>query len=176
MFFRAAVLLPIISWSLRIRGFRATQAALQNFFIPSKKEQVAGGHGLDASRVETAERLARVETAEPLAQVEMAERLARVETAERLAQVEMAVRLVNAAARCGLGRSTCLEKSLALWWLLRWKGIASSVRIGARTTGGKFAAHAWVERDGVALNEPREEHRHYATFDAAFSLQSSERT
>jgi hypothetical protein len=35
-------------------------------------------------------------------------------------------------------------------------------------------AHAWVEREGLALNEPADQHRHYATFDAAFPLPSSE--
>jgi len=33
---------------------------------------------------------------------------------------------------------------------------------------GNFQAHAWVERDGLSLNEPDEHHRHYAAFDAAF--------
>jgi hypothetical protein len=137
MFFRASVFLPLISLSLRIRGFRATQAALQGFSIPSKTEKRVGAQAMDAGRV------------------------------------QMAVRMVNAAARYGLG-STCLEKSLTLWWLLRREGIVSSVRIGARKASGKFEAHAWVERDGAALNEPGAEHRHYATFDAAFPLQSSE--
>jgi hypothetical protein len=67
-----------------------------------------------------------------------------------------------------------LEKSLTLWWLLRREGIVSSVRIGARKASGKFEAHAWVERDGAALNEPGAQHRHYATFDTAFPQQSSE--
>jgi hypothetical protein len=142
MFFRSSVLLPLISLSLRIRGFRATQAALQKFSIPSKT---------DPSKTE--KRLGEQAT-----------------DAER---VRMAVRMVNAAARYGLG-STCLEKSLALWWLLHREGMTSSVRIGARKAAGKFEAHAWVECDGVALNEPGEGHRHYATFDAAFPLQSSE--
>lgn len=137
MFFRAGVLLPLISASLRIRGFRATQAALQRFSIPSKTEK-------------------------------------RVDDQTMASEcVRMAVRMVNAAARYGLG-STCLEKSLTLWWLLRREGIVSSVRIGARKASGKFEAHAWVERDGAALNEPAAAHRHYATFDAAFPMQSSE--
>jgi aryl-alcohol dehydrogenase-like predicted oxidoreductase len=89
-------------------------------------------------------------------------------------RIRMAVRMVNAAARYGGHRPTCLEKSLALWWLLRQQGTVSSVRIGARKVDGKLEAHAWVECEGVVLNEPREEHRHYATFDAAFPL-SSER-
>jgi Transglutaminase-like superfamily len=138
MFFRATVLLPAISLSLRLRGFGATQESLQNFSVASNpgkysSEDVANGD-----------------------------------------RVEMAVRMVNAAARYGLVRPTCLEKSLMLWSLLRQQGTASSVRIGARKDGGKFEAHAWVERDGVALNEPGDAHRHYATFDAAFPLQNSE--
>jgi len=138
MFFRVSVLLPVISWSLRIRGFRATQAALQSLSIPSKTKKPVGKQAMDGERV------------------------------------RMAVRMVHAAARHGLGSSTCLEKSLALWWVLRREGIVSSVRIGARKAAGKFEAHAWVERDGTALNEPGDEHRHYATFDAAFPLESSE--
>jgi hypothetical protein len=138
MFFRAGVLLPLISLSLRIRGLRATQATLQNFFFLSNTENQVGERAADAERV------------------------------------RMAVRMVNAAARYGLGSSSCLEKSLTLWWLLRREGIVSSVRIGARKVSGKFEAHAWVERDGAALNEPAAAHRHYATFDAAFPQHTSE--
>ena len=138
MFFRAGVLLPAISLSLKVRGFQATQQTLQNFSIPSKKEKRSGPGVPDGERV------------------------------------NLAARMVNAAARYALGRASCLEKSLALWWLLRQEGIASSVRIGARKSDGKFEAHAWVECEGVALNEPQQQHRHYATFDAAFPLQRPE--
>lgn len=138
MFFRAAVLLPGISLSLRLRGFGATQESLQNFSVASNPGKYSS---------------------EEVANAEL---------------VKMAVRMVNAAARHGWGQPSCLEKSLALWLLLRQQGTVSSVRIGARKDGGKFQAHAWVERDGVALNEPGDEHRHYATFDAAFPLQNSE--
>jgi hypothetical protein len=138
MFFRVAVLLPAISLSLKMRGFRTTQQALQNFSVSREREKRSGQRAPEGERV------------------------------------KLAVRMVSAAARHGLGRSSCLERSLALWWLLRQEGIASSVRIGARKTDGRFEAHAWVEHEGVALNEPQQEHRHYSTFDAAFPLQSSE--
>jgi hypothetical protein len=138
MFFRAGVLLAVISLSLKIRGFRVTQQALQKFSVPSQTAKQLGEHLMDGERV------------------------------------KLAVRMVNAAARYGLGQASCLEKSLALWWLLQREGMTSSVRIGARKLSGRFEAHAWVERDGVALNEPVEGHQHYATFDAAFPLQSSE--
>jgi hypothetical protein len=138
IFLRAAALLPVISLSLRIRGFRATQQSLQNLSFFSKADKRFPENVTDSEHV------------------------------------AFAVRMVNAAARHCWGRPTCLEKSLALWWLLRRRGITSSVRIGARKAGAKFEAHAWVECEGAALNEPGEEHRHYATFDAAFPLQSSE--
>ena len=77
--------------------------------------------------------------------------------------------MVDAAARHIWRGSTCLDKSLALWWLLGRQGIASLVRIGARKNSSDFEAHAWVECDGVALNEPEEPHRHYAAFDAEFT-------
>jgi Transglutaminase-like superfamily len=144
MFFRASVLLPVISLSLKLRGFRATQETLQN-------RSVRYGNSNPSS---------------PANQVSQ-------DSGDGQGP-EMTVRMVNAAARYAWGRFTCLEKSLALWWLLMRQGTASSVRIGARKSGAKLEAHAWVEREGVPLNEPQQEHRHYATFDAAFPLQSAE--
>jgi Transglutaminase-like superfamily len=87
-------------------------------------------------------------------------------TSERVA---LTARIVNAVDRHGLVHPSCLAKSLALWWLLGRQGISSHLRIGIRKENEKFEAHAWVERDGVALNEPDERHHHYAAFDAAFS-------
>jgi len=78
--------------------------------------------------------------------------------------------MVRSAAHRTLGRPACLEQSLALWWLLERQGIASSVRIGTRKTDEKFEAHAWVECEGVALNEPEEVHKHYAAFGEEFPI------
>jgi Transglutaminase-like superfamily len=78
--------------------------------------------------------------------------------------------MVRSAAHRTWGRPACLEQSLALWWLLGWQGIASSVRIGTRKSAEKFEAHAWVERDGVALNEPEGAHKHYAAFGEDFPI------
>lgn len=61
-------------------------------------------------------------------------------------------RLVDAASRHSV-TNTCLHRSLALWWLLARRGIASEVRIGTRRLHGRFEAHAWVELAGVALND-----------------------
>jgi len=74
------------------------------------------------------------------------------------------VDMVLAAARNSPIRSTCLERSLALWWLLAKQSIATQFRIGVRKDGEKFAAHAWVEHDGVAIGEPEASHLHYTVF------------
>ena len=84
-------------------------------------------------------------------------------------RVVLTAHMVHAADRHGLVHLSCLAKSLALWWLLGRQGISAQLRIGIRKENGKFEAHAWVERDGAALNEPEEHHHHYAAFDEAFS-------
>jgi hypothetical protein len=132
LFLRAAVLLPLISLSLRARGFRSTQLGFQKC-LP----KIASGSAISLSSGVDA-------------------------------RVELTARMVKSAAHRSFRRATCLEKSVALWWLLGRQGIASSVRIGARKFGEKFEAHAWVEYNGVALNEPEEMHSHYPAFDETF--------
>src|SRR5271155_841104 len=83
-------------------------------------------------------------------------------------RVIVARRMVHAAARYGMGGATCLEQSLALWYLLGRQGINASVRIGVRKGSGKFEAHAWVEYEGVALDEAQQAHQHYAAFENEF--------
>ena len=91
-------------------------------------------------------------------------------------QITSAADMVNAADRHGLVHPSCLVKSLTLWWLLGRQGITSQLRVGIRKGGGSLEAHAWVEREGMALNEPEEHHHHYAAFDAALaSLHEEER-
>jgi transglutaminase superfamily protein len=91
-------------------------------------------------------------------------------------QIALTAHMVNAADRHGLVHPSCLVKSLTLWWLLGRQGITSELRVGVRKEGGNLEAHAWVEREGIALNEPEERHHHYAAFDAALaSLPEEER-
>jgi hypothetical protein len=79
-------------------------------------------------------------------------------------RVALTSRMVRAAASYSPISSTCLERSLTLWWLLARQGIAAQLRIGVRKDGEKFAAHAWVEHEGVAVGEPEDTHVHYAAF------------
>ena len=48
-------------------------------------------------------------------------------------------------------RALCLEQSLALFVALGRAGAPAKLRIGVRPL--PFVAHAWVEIDGIAINE-----------------------
>ena len=52
------------------------------------------------------------------------------------------------------GRARCLEQSLALYVLLRRRGVPAELKLGVQPY--PFNAHAWVELQGVALNEEPE--------------------
>src|SRR6266446_3253439 len=125
LFLRAVVLLPLLTVSLRVRGFAATQRFLQKFITPKKNVLPVTAVGSCAA---------------------------------------LTSRMILAAARNSPIPSTCLERSLCLWWLLARQGIATQFRIGVRKDSEQFAAHAWVECDGVALGEPQAPHLHYAPF------------
>jgi Transglutaminase-like superfamily len=130
LFVRALAMLPLVSLSLRLRGFQPTRTALQRTLSPSIAQMGADSAGQ---------------------------------------RVSLTAHMVQAADRHGLVHTSCLAKSLTLWWLLGEQGITSRLRIGIRKENGKLEAHAWVEREGIALNEPEEHHRHYAAFDAALA-------
>ena len=72
---------------------------------------------------------------------------------------------VNRAANHVFGPATCLTRSLLLRWLLRRYGTTSDLRIGVRFEEGELAAHAWVEKDGIPLNDRPEVVARYAAFD-----------
>ncbi|MBM4300062.1 MAG: lasso peptide biosynthesis B2 protein [Deltaproteobacteria bacterium] len=76
-------------------------------------------------------------------------------------------RCVEAAARHGLYRATCLPRSLALWWLLRCHGMEANLQIGVKLVDTGLAAHAWVELQGQPLNEVPDVHQHFSAFGQA---------
>ena len=130
LFLRALAMLPLVSLSLRLRGFQPTRSTLQRTL--ARRTPQVGSDSLNMKMV-------------------------------------LAAHMVNAADRHGLVHPSCLAKSLTLWWLLGRQGITSRLRIGIRKQNDQLEAHAWVEREGVALNEPEERHHHYAAFDAALA-------
>ena len=79
-------------------------------------------------------------------------------------QIRALAYCVQGAAAWSLHRPTCLHRSLTLWWLLRRQGIASELRIGVRKQEGRFEAHAWVEHEGVALNDGLDVGLRFAAF------------
>jgi hypothetical protein len=74
-------------------------------------------------------------------------------------------RLVRVAAQRGLYGSKCLDQSLVLRWLLRRQGIDAQIVFGARKEDEQMEAHAWVEVDGISLDEDEDQHRRYSTFE-----------
>jgi hypothetical protein len=61
---------------------------------------------------------------------------------------------VSMAAAFIPGRALCLEQSLALYLLLRRRGIQAALRLGVQAY--PFAAHAWVEHAGEPVKEAAE--------------------
>ena len=62
-------------------------------------------------------------------------------------------RLVNIASRHGPYNATCLRHSLALWWLLRRRGLPAELHIGVGKEEALVRAHAWVELGGLVVND-----------------------
>lgn len=61
---------------------------------------------------------------------------------------------VHRAAQHGFVQATCLPRSLLLFWLLQRQNLAATLIIGVHKHKRPLAAHAWVEFQGAALNEP----------------------
>jgi hypothetical protein len=89
------------------------------------------------------------------------------ETISAVAQAQ--TRIVQTAARHGLYRATCLRQSLALWWLLRYHGIETNLRIGVKGSDGGLEAHAWVELQGQPLNDALDVQQHFSPFSQAIA-------
>ena len=70
------------------------------------------------------------------------------------AEVERTAYRVAVAGAFFPGRAVCLEQSLALYVLLRRRGVPAELRLGVQPR--PFYAHAWVEVGGEPVNEDRE--------------------
>jgi Transglutaminase-like superfamily len=81
-------------------------------------------------------------------------------------------RLAGSAARHLPIRATCLERSIALWWVLRRQGVEAEVQIGARKQGERFEAHAWVECGGAVLGDTSGERERFRAFGNLQALEA----
>lgn len=84
-------------------------------------------------------------------------------------QAEQIWQLLKLTSMYGPYRGTCLSRSLALWWLLRRRGIETELRFGVRRQHNRIQAHAWVECQGRPLNAGRRVHERYAAFEGAIT-------
>jgi hypothetical protein len=66
-------------------------------------------------------------------------------TAERVGAI------VERVARTTPWRSMCLEQALAGKWMLRRRGIDSTMYVGMARRGEQFVAHAWLVSQGQTL-------------------------
>jgi hypothetical protein len=88
------------------------------------------------------------------------------------AEVQALGEAVNIAARHTLGPRSCLTRSLLLGWLLRRRGVQSQLRIGVRLTNGRLDAHAWVECEGVPVNDQPDVSTRFASFGDLVPLEA----
>lgn len=59
--------------------------------------------------------------------------------------------MLERTARVTWWRSMCLEKALAGKWMLRRRGIPSTMYLGMAKRGQDFIAHAWLVGEGQTL-------------------------
>ena len=76
-----------------------------------------------------------------------------------LADAQRLAELAAIAGRRGAIAASCLRQSLVVWWWLRRRGLSPQLLIGTLGSGAAFAAHAWVELDGMALAQADLQHR-----------------
>jgi hypothetical protein len=87
--------------------------------------------------------------------------------ADDAADLESVKAIEYAVAMAGAfypGRAKCLEQSLALYCLLRQRGVAARYCQGVQPY--PFEAHAWIEYRGLVINDVPEHVRHFARFPA----------
>lgn len=80
--------------------------------------------------------------------------------------------LMSKALRISLIKGKCLSQSLVLWHILDCQGITSRVRVGFKKDEAlspignrNFSAHAWVEYQGVVLNDHPDVYERFVVFD-----------
>jgi hypothetical protein len=84
-------------------------------------------------------------------------------TRRSIATPEQICRAVDVACVLYFKRVLCLQRSSATTLLLRRYGFPASLVIGARIT--PFKSHAWVELEGLILNDKAYMHQLYQELD-----------
>ena len=74
--------------------------------------------------------------------------------------------LLNAAANNHPGKPTCLRRSLGLKKMLERRNTPVTLRIGINKDGADLKAHAWVEHNGMVINDVHDITSHYSPLPA----------
>lgn len=61
---------------------------------------------------------------------------------------------VRLAARCHIGKTDCLPRSIVLADMLRRRSQNAHIMLGVAKQGNSISSHAWVEIDGKMIAEP----------------------
>ncbi len=61
--------------------------------------------------------------------------------------------------------ASCLDRSVFLWFLMRQRGLDGRIRVGVAFDGGRLDGHAWVEHNGVVLNDTQDVGDRFPVFD-----------
>jgi hypothetical protein len=85
--------------------------------------------------------------------------------ANSIEQARAVARMVRLASKHGFYRANCLQCSITLWWLLRRRGVESDIQIGVRKDIEGFQAHAWIEYQGIVLNDVEDIFSSFVRFD-----------
>lgn len=90
----------------------------------------------------------------------------------RQSDIERIIRFTVAAGRKLPAMGTCLTQALTVHMLLKRRGYETQLRIGVtKDAGGRFTAHAWLERGGrILIGELGGEHDRYTPFPALNGL------
>ena len=90
-----------------------------------------------------------------------------------LTAAERVATLAGIAGRRGPMATSCLRQSLAVFWVLRRRGLQPELKFGVDRIGESADMHAWVELEGVPLAQPRMRH---AAFQPATSASTASTT
>lgn len=77
----------------------------------------------------------------------------RVQDAVSIENIRSVALAINIAAWHSPIRVRCLTRSVYLVWRLRRLGVAAELQIGVAVRLGAFSAHAWVEYEGIPIND-----------------------
>lgn len=78
---------------------------------------------------------------------------------------QAAARILHSACRWCPFPANCLVRSLVLCRLLNGWKLTGELRIGVAQPEGRLIAHAWVEHEGVVLNDSQDVGMRFAAFD-----------